>query len=69
MSAQPATGATVLPLLYKPEEVATQLRISRTKVYALLRTHQIRSVKIDGLRRIPAEALTEYIACLESRAA
>lgn len=57
------------PLLYKPEEAAVQLRISRTKVYALLRTGEIRSVKIDGSRRIPVAALTDYIADLERRAA
>ncbi|GAA3213340.1 helix-turn-helix domain-containing protein [Nonomuraea helvata] len=59
----------VVPLLYKPEEAAVQLRISRTKVYALLRTGQIRSVKIDGSRRIPVAALVEYIESLERRAA
>ncbi|MBB5778650.1 helix-turn-helix domain-containing protein [Nonomuraea sp. NPDC004186] len=61
--------STVLPLLYKPEEAATQLRISRTKVYALLRSREIRSVKIDGCRRIPVAALSEYVARLEGRAA
>ncbi|MFG1612499.1 helix-turn-helix domain-containing protein [Nonomuraea wenchangensis] len=56
-------------MLYKPEEVAVQLRISRTKVYALLRSGAIRSVKIDGCRRISATALVEYVAQLEGRAA
>ncbi|MEV0310639.1 helix-turn-helix domain-containing protein [Nonomuraea fuscirosea] len=60
---------TGLPLLYKPEEAAVQLRISRTKVYALLRSGAIRSVKIDGCRRISVAALTEYVAQLEGRAA
>ncbi|MFE3449069.1 helix-turn-helix domain-containing protein [Nonomuraea sp. NPDC059194] len=66
---RPPAGATVVPLLYKPEEVAVQLRISRTKVYALLRSGEIRSVKIDGCRRIPVAALSEYIARLERKAA
>lgn len=65
----PLTGTTVVPLLYKPEEAAVQLRISRTKVYALLRSGAIRSVKIDGCRRIPVTALVEYVAQLEGRAA
>jgi excisionase family DNA binding protein len=59
----------VPPLLYRPEEAAVQLRISRTKVYALLRSGAIRSVKIDGLRRIPASALVDYVADLERQAA
>ncbi|MGW5155830.1 helix-turn-helix domain-containing protein [Nonomuraea wenchangensis] len=63
------SGATIVPLLYKPEEVAVQLRISRTKVYALLRSGAIRSIKIDGCRRISATALVEYVAQLEGRAA
>jgi excisionase family DNA binding protein len=68
-SDQLTSGTTVTPLLYKPEEVAVQLRISRTKVYALLRSGDIRSVKIDGCRRIPVAALAEYVAHLEGRAA
>ena len=67
--AKPPSGTTVLPLLYKPEEAAIQLRISRTKVYALLRSREIRSVKIDGSRRIPVAALSEYVARLEGEAA
>ncbi|AQZ70827.1 unnamed protein product [[Actinomadura] parvosata subsp. kistnae] len=68
-SDQRLTGTAVVPLLYKPEEVAVQLRISRTKVYALLRSGDLRSVKIDGCRRIPVAALFEYVAHLEGRAA
>jgi excisionase family DNA binding protein len=56
-------------LVYTPEEAAIQLRISRTKVYALLRRGEVRSVKIDGSRHIPVAALSEYIALLERRAA
>jgi excisionase family DNA binding protein len=65
----PPSETTVLPLVYTPEEAAIQLRISRTKVYALLRRGEVRSVKIDGSRRIPVAALSEYIARLERRAA
>lgn len=68
---KPSTAGQVMvpPLLYRPEEAAVQLRISRTKVYALLRSGAIRSVKIDGLRRIPASALVDYVADLERQAA
>jgi excisionase family DNA binding protein len=43
------------------------LGIGRTKVYELMRSRALRSVKIGGLRRIPATALAEFIAHLEEQ--
>ncbi|WP_055483088.1 helix-turn-helix domain-containing protein [Sphaerimonospora mesophila] len=57
------------PLLVRPEEAAKLLGIGRTKVYALMRCGALRSVRIDGLRRIPAAALTEFVARLEQEQA
>jgi excisionase family DNA binding protein len=37
------------------------MRVSRTKVYDLMRTGKLRSIKVDGLRRIPREAIAEYV--------
>ncbi len=54
----------MLALLYTVEETGDLLRISRWKVFELIRTKQLRSVKIGGLRRIPATAVEEYIARL-----
>lgn len=51
-------------LVYTAEETAELLKISRWKVFELIRTQQLRSVKIGGLRRIPATAVEEYIARL-----
>lgn len=51
-------------LLLKPEEAAEQLRVGRPKVYELIRTGKLRSVKIGGSRRIPYDALAEYVASL-----
>lgn len=51
-------------LLYTAEEAAELLKISRCKVYDLLRNHDLRSVKIGGTRRIPRGALEEYVARL-----
>jgi excisionase family DNA binding protein len=48
-------------LLLTPEEAAKALRISRSKLYELLRAGTIESVRIDRLRRIPAQALREYV--------
>jgi excisionase family DNA binding protein len=48
-------------LLLRPEEAAQVLSISRTTLYGLLQSNAIRSVKVGGLRRIPAEALEEFV--------
>lgn len=51
-------------LLFTAEEAAELLKISRCKVYDLLRNHDLRSVKIGGSRRIPRASLEEYVARL-----
>jgi excisionase family DNA binding protein len=50
---------------YTIEQVAKMLHIGRDKVYELLRTGQLRSIKIGKLRRITDEHLVEFIASLE----
>jgi excisionase family DNA binding protein len=50
-------------LLLTIEEASVRMSIGRTLMYSLVRSGAIRSVKVgDRLRRVPAEALTEYIA-------
>lgn len=56
-------------LLLTAEEVAGALRVGRSKVYELMRSGALRSVKIGGSRRISATALAEYVAALERDAA
>jgi excisionase family DNA binding protein len=56
----------VAPLLLRPEEAAAALRVGRTRVYELIRTGELRSVKIGHLRRVSATALAEYLAHLEA---
>jgi excisionase family DNA binding protein len=51
-------------VVYTVEEAAQVLKISRWKIFDLIRTNQLRSVKIGGLRRIPCTAIEEYIAQL-----
>ena len=51
---------------YTVEEVAEILHVGRDKVYCLLRTGQLRSIKIGKLRRITNQHLAEFIASLES---
>ncbi len=52
---------------YTVEQVARLLNIGRDKVYYLLRTRQLRSIKIGKLRRITDEQLNEFIASREVR--
>jgi excisionase family DNA binding protein len=56
-------------LLVCPEDAARALGIGRTKVYELIRRGELRSVRLDGLRRIPMAALVEYVKRLEADAA
>jgi excisionase family DNA binding protein len=56
------TGTTeVEERLFKAEQVAQQWGIGRSKVYELLRTGQLRSIRIGGSRRIPASAMREFL--------
>jgi excisionase family DNA binding protein len=48
-------------LLLTAEETAEILSIGRTKVYELMRLELIESVKIHGCRRIPTEAVQNYV--------
>jgi excisionase family DNA binding protein len=52
-------------LLLRVEEVARQLGIGRTKVFELIRSGELRSVKLGGARRVSATAVQAYIAKLE----
>jgi excisionase family DNA binding protein len=54
---------------YTVEQVAKMLQIGRDKVYQLLRTGQLRSIKIGKLRRITEEQLDEFVASREDHAA
>ncbi len=49
------------PLLLTTEEAARQLSISRSSLYELLLTGQVVSIKIGRSRRVPLDALTDYI--------
>jgi excisionase family DNA binding protein len=53
---------------YTVEQVAKMLHIGRDKVYYLLRTGQLRSIKIGKLRRITDAQLAEFIASLDDAA-
>jgi excisionase family DNA binding protein len=54
---------------YTVEQVAKMLHVGRDKVYELLRTGQLHSLKIGKLRRITEEQLAEFVASIEDHAA
>jgi excisionase family DNA binding protein len=56
-------------LLLTVSEAAESLGISRSKLYQLISAGIIRSVRIDGSRRVPVDALTAYINQLMKEAA
>ncbi|MEU8791125.1 helix-turn-helix domain-containing protein [Streptomyces sp. NPDC048643] len=42
-------------------DVMARLKLGRSKVYDLIRSHRLISIKIDGARRIPADAVRDFI--------
>jgi len=52
---------TVNKLLLRPEEAAEVLSIGRSKVYELMGTGVLVSVRIGTSRRIPVDALSEFV--------
>jgi excisionase family DNA binding protein len=56
-------------LLLTAEETAKVLGIGRSKVYELLRSGAIQSVRIGARRRIPAAAIIDYVERLRREAA
>lgn len=55
-------------VLYRVEEAADALRLSRSAVYELIRSGQLRTVKAGRRRLVPVAALGESIATLERAA-
>ncbi|MEV0174456.1 helix-turn-helix domain-containing protein [Streptomyces sp. NPDC050803] len=49
------------PELLTVPEVMARLKVGRTKVYDLIRTHRLVSIKVDGCRRIPDTAVRDFI--------
>jgi excisionase family DNA binding protein len=62
--ARSTVKSEVVPLLYRVDEAAAALRLSRSSVYELIRSGQLRSVKQGRRRLVPVTALAEYVASL-----
>ncbi|MEU6990574.1 helix-turn-helix domain-containing protein [Streptomyces sp. NPDC046465] len=56
-------------VLLTVEEAARRLRIGRTTAFRLVLAGEIESVTVGRLRRVPADALSAYVAKLRHRAA
>lgn len=54
-------------LLLSAEEAARALGIGRTRMYELLRTGEVSSVKLGRSRRVRPEDLEEYVERLVSK--
>ena len=55
-------------MLLRVEEAAALLALSRTKVFALIASGELESVKVDGLRRVPRDAIDAFVDRLRARA-
>jgi excisionase family DNA binding protein len=53
-------------LLYRIPEACQFLGLSRSKLYALIASGRLPSVKIDGSRRLRASDLHDYVASLHT---
>ncbi|MFF4813070.1 helix-turn-helix domain-containing protein [Kitasatospora sp. NPDC001309] len=53
--------STIPPLALEVPEVMEALRLSRSKVYDLIRTKKLASFKEGASRRIPVTALHDYV--------
>lgn len=51
-------------LLLTPSEAARVLSISRSKLYELIGQGRLATVRIDTSRRVPTEALEEFVGQL-----
>ena len=54
-------------VLHTVESAADLLSISRTRMYALIKASEIHSVRVGRLRRVPDEALAEFVSRLTAQ--
>jgi excisionase family DNA binding protein len=51
---------------YTVEQAAEIPEVGRDKIYQLLRTGQLRSIKIGSSRRITSQDIAQFVASLEA---
>lgn len=47
--------------MYEPEAIADALRVGRATVYRLIRSGELKAVKVGRQYRVPRSALDEYL--------
>lgn len=55
------SDTTIIPMMYRVDEAAESLRISRTAIYELIRSGTLRSVKVGRRRLVPLSELKSYV--------
>jgi excisionase family DNA binding protein len=55
-------------LLLTPEQAAEMLSIGRSKLYELLATGELASIRLGGCRRVPTDAIRQNVAQLNGTA-
>jgi excisionase family DNA binding protein len=55
------TATKIEPLLLRVDEAAEALALSRTKVYELMASGELESVKVGRARRVPTAALVDFL--------
>ncbi|MFI6011500.1 excisionase family DNA-binding protein [Streptomyces sp. NPDC051243] len=64
LSLAPAEDPSLV--LLTVEEAVRRLHIGRTTCFALIRTGELESVMVGGLRRVPADAPAAYVTRLRA---
>ena len=62
-------ASATVNLVLTVEEAADRLRIKRTLMYALIAAGEVESVRIGRLRRVPIDALADYVKRLRESGA
>ena len=57
-----------MKVLYRIDEAGEMLGFKRTKVYEWVRSGALRVVHVDGVTRVPASAISEFVERLEAEA-
>jgi excisionase family DNA binding protein len=56
-----ATSRSATKILYRAEEAAELMSLSRTAVYGLIRSGDLDAIKVGRRRRIPASSIEAYV--------
>jgi excisionase family DNA binding protein len=62
-------SGTQPPVLLTVEDAARAMAVGRTTIYQLLAARSLRSVKIGSARRIPLDAIRDYVADISAEQA